>query len=86
VTLNQRVPSQHLTHSNIPLPDLLQSAVNIHNRTPKPSGYSLFFLLYGITPSDRTSPKAYIRESTEEKNMAHEREMAGYHEAFENRS
>jgi hypothetical protein len=76
----------HLTHSNIPLPDLLQFAVNIHNRTPKSSGYSLFFLLYGITPSDRTSPEAYTRESTEEKDMAYERDIARHHEAPESRS
>jgi hypothetical protein len=76
----------HLTHPDIPLPDLLQSAVNIHNRTPKPSGYSPFFLLYGITPSDRTSPEAYTRENTKEKDMAHEREMARHHKASESRS
>jgi transposase InsO family protein len=28
----------HLTHSNILLPDLLQFAVNVHNRTSKPNG------------------------------------------------
>jgi hypothetical protein len=76
----------HLTHPDSPLPDLLQSAVNIHNRTPKPNGYSPFFLLYGITPPDRTSPEAYTRENTEEKDMAHEREMARYHEASKNRN
>jgi transposase InsO family protein len=76
----------HLTHPDIPLADLLQSAVNIHNWTPKPSGYSLFFLLYGITPPDRTSPEAYIRESTIKKDMAHKREMARHHEASESRN
>jgi hypothetical protein len=76
----------HLTHPDIPLPDLLQSAVNIHNRTPKPNDYSPFFLLYGITPFDRTSPEAYTRKNTEKKDMAHEREMARHYKASKNRS
>jgi hypothetical protein len=76
----------HLTHSNILLPDLLQSVINIYNRILKPNDYSPFFLLYGIISSDRTSSKAYTRESTEEKDIAYEREMARYYKASENRS
>jgi hypothetical protein len=74
----------HLTHSDIFLPDLLQSAVNIHNRTPKSNNYSPFFLLYGIIPSDRTNPEAYTRKNTEKKDMAYEREIARHHKASEN--
>jgi hypothetical protein len=74
----------HLTHSNIFLPNLLQSAINIQNRTPKPNGHSLFLLFYGIAPSDRTSPDAYTRESTKEEDMAHERKMAHHYKASEN--
>jgi hypothetical protein len=84
--LKSIIIQMHLTHSNIPLPDLLQFAINIHNRTPKPNNYSPFFLLYGTTSSDRTSPEAYIRENTEKKDMAYECEMARHHEAPENRS
>jgi hypothetical protein len=66
----------HLAHPEIPLPDLLQTAVNLHNRTIRPSGYSPYFLLYGTIPSDRTSPKAYTRKSTWEKEERHEKKLA----------
>jgi hypothetical protein len=66
----------HLAHPEIPLPDLLQTAINLHNRITRPSGYSPYFLLYGTIPSDRTSPEAYTRESTWEEEETHEKELA----------
>jgi hypothetical protein len=64
-----------LTDSGFPLPDLLQAAVNTHNRTPRPNGYSPYFLFYGTTPPNRTSPEAYTRKSTREKEEIHEKEL-----------
>jgi hypothetical protein len=63
------------------LPDLLQAAVNTHNRTPRPNGYSSYFLFYGTISPDRTSPEAYIRKSTRKKEEIHEKELAQHHKA-----
>jgi hypothetical protein len=71
----------HLIHPEIPFPDLLQNAINLHNRTTRPNGYFPYFLLYGIIPPERTNPEAYTRKSTWEKKETHERELAQYHEA-----
>jgi transposase InsO family protein len=54
-------------YKDIPSPDLLQIAINIHNRTPKPNDYSPYFLFHGTTPPEHTSPKKYTRKSTSEK-------------------
>jgi hypothetical protein len=70
-----------LINAGFPLPDLLQAAMNTHNRTPRPSGYFPYFLFYGTTPPDRTSPEAYTRKSTKEKEEIHERELIQHHEA-----
>jgi hypothetical protein len=71
----------HLTHPDIPFADLLQNAINIHNRTPKSSGYSPYFLLYGTTPPDRTSHEAYTKENTPKEQDEFEKELAKHHEA-----
>jgi hypothetical protein len=71
----------HLAHPEIPLPDLLQTAINLHNRITRLNGYFPYFLLYGTTPPDRTSPKAYTRESTWEKKETHEKKLAQHHKA-----
>jgi hypothetical protein len=71
----------NFTYKNIPSPDLLQIAINIHNRTPRPNGYSPYFLFYGTTPPEHTSPEEYTRESTSEKEETYEREKAQHHEA-----
>jgi hypothetical protein len=65
-----------LTNPGFLLPDLLQAAMNTHNRTPRPSDYFPYFLFYGTTPPDRTNPEAYTRESIREKKEIHERELA----------
>jgi transposase InsO family protein len=64
-----------LIDPGFPLPDLLQTAVNTYNRTSRPSGYFSYFLFYGTTFFDRTSPEAYTRKSTREKKEIHEREL-----------
>jgi hypothetical protein len=69
------------THKDIPSPDLLQIAVNIHNRIPRPNGYSPYFLFYGTTPPEHTSPKEYTRKSTSEEEETYKRERAKYYEA-----
>jgi hypothetical protein len=40
-------------HSAISLPELLQRAVKIHNRTPQLNGYSSYYLFHGIQPPDQ---------------------------------
>jgi hypothetical protein len=71
----------HIAHPTIPLQDLLQVAVNMHNRTPRPSGYSPYFLMYGTILPDRLIPQAYTREYTEREEIVFQKEMAKYHEA-----
>jgi transposase InsO family protein len=63
-------------HKNILSPDLLQIAINIYNRTPRLNDCSPYFLFYGTTPPEHTSPEEYIRESTSEKKKAYERKRA----------
>jgi hypothetical protein len=65
-----------LTNPGFPLPNLLQAAVNTHNRTPRPNGYSPYFLFYGTTPPDRTSPEAYTRKNIKKKKKTYEMKLA----------
>jgi hypothetical protein len=71
----------HLVYPETLFPDLLQTAVKLHNRTTRPSGYSPYFLMYGIIPPDRISPEAYAKESTWEKKETHKRKLAQHYEA-----
>jgi hypothetical protein len=66
------------------LPDLIRSAVRILNRTPNPSSYSFYFLMYGTSPpkhSPSSVPQKYTKEYTSEKKDSYQRELAKYHEA-----
>lgn len=52
----------------------VERATKIYNRTPKLSGYSPFFLLYGTTPPDEDRELvAYTREPSDEEELAWER-------------
>jgi len=65
----------------------VRRAVMLYNRTPKPSGYSPYFLLFGTTPpsqSDVTSTlsfTSYIRDPTDQEEAEFERELVKQHEA-----
>jgi hypothetical protein len=50
------ITKTHIAHPTILLQNLLQMAVNMHNRTPRPSGYSSYFLMYGTIFPDRLIP------------------------------
>jgi hypothetical protein len=67
--LKKIVVRENRNHSATSLPELLQRAVKIYNRTPRPNGYSPYFLLYGTQPSNQHLQfEAYVREPTDKKN------------------
>jgi hypothetical protein len=66
------------------LSDLIRSAVRILNRTPNPSGYSLYFLMYGTSPpehSPNSVPQEYTKEYISKKEDSYQRKLAKHHEA-----
>jgi hypothetical protein len=69
-------------YSATSLPELLQRAMKIHNRTPTPNGYSSYYLLHGTQPPDQHLQfEAYVREPTNEENDQFRRKLANHHEA-----
>jgi hypothetical protein len=71
--LKATITRMHLAYSETLLPDLLQTAVKLHNRITRPNGYSPYFLMYGTIPPNRTSPEAYAKESTWKEKETHEK-------------
>jgi hypothetical protein len=66
------------------LADLIRSAVRILNRTPNPSGYSPYFLMYGTLPPEHSPSSVlqkYTKEYTSEEKDSYQKELAKYHEA-----
>jgi hypothetical protein len=73
---------QHLKHPDASPRELLYHAIVIHNRTPRPSGYSPCFLLYGIQlPEKPLLLQLYTKELTEQKDYEAEKDLAKQHEA-----
>jgi hypothetical protein len=48
--LKKIIIRENKDHPAISLPELLQRAVKIHNRTSRSNGYFPYFLLYGTQP------------------------------------
>lgn len=75
---------EHQANPTLNLPYLLQRAVTIYNRTPKPSGYSNYFLMFGTQPPQeqtQTELSEYVREPTEGEEVNFEKQLAEQHEA-----
>jgi hypothetical protein len=80
--LKKIVVRKNRDHPATSLPELLQRAVKIHNRIPRPNGYSPYFLLYGTQPPDQHLQfEAYVREPTDEEDDKFQRKLAKHHEA-----
>jgi hypothetical protein len=80
--LNHTMTRERLEHPDASPRELLHHAILVHNRTPRPSGYSLYSLFYGTQPPDKQLfQQAYTRELTEEEEYATKREFVKQHEA-----
>lgn len=69
-------------NQNMPLPTILSRVVAIYNRRISPTGYSLFFLLFGTqTPEAKVLYPKYTREATDGEEYDWAYELASSHRA-----
>lgn len=85
--LKHTIVREWLAHPQREMGVSVRRAVALYNRTPKPSGYSPFFLLFGTTPptqrdaSSTASVAAYVRDPTDQEESAFDKELVQHHEA-----